>query len=92
MTTTQRCAFAHVDAALDQIQQARVAAMAQPGSVERAVQLAELAEAEAAWWEELSERSATRAHWRAALVAREHAQHAARHWRRHAAVPSVKGR
>lgn len=89
MTSTQLPAFAQVDAALDDILQARVAAVAQPVSVERCLQLAELADVEAAWWEELSERCRTRVHWRAALTAREHARHTARHWREQATVHAV---
>lgn len=84
MTSTQLPAFAQVDAALDEVLHARVAAMAQPAGIERCLLLAELAEVEAAWWEELSERCRTRVHWRAALTAREHARHNARHWREQA--------
>lgn len=86
MTTAQLSALEQINAALDQIQQARAAAMTQPACAERALRLAELADVEAAWWEELSERSRARVHWRAALAAREQAQHAARYWRRRAAA------
>lgn len=81
MTTTQVSVFEHADTALDQILQSRAEAVAQPASLQRCLQLAELAETEAAWWEELSERSRTRVYWRAALVAREHALRTVRHWR-----------
>ena len=81
MSSTQITAAGQVDAALDEILRVRATAMAQPPSVQRCLLLAELADVEAAWWEELSERSRTRVYWRAALTAREHAQHTARHWR-----------
>ena len=71
-----------VEAALDGIQRAREQVMAQPPSAEHSQQLAVLADAEASWWEALSEHSRVRVHWRAALTAREHAQHIARSWRR----------
>ena len=80
-TATELPVTEQIDTALDEIQQARAVAIALPGSVERCLQLAELADVEAAWWEELSERSRTRIYWRAALAAREYAQHTARHWR-----------
>lgn len=73
-----------VDAGLDTIQRARQLALTQPTSVEKYLALAQLAAAEASWWEALSERCRVRAYWRAALTAREHAQHAARHWQRRA--------
>lgn len=76
-----------IDAALDEIQQARAQLLARPASPHRSVQLAELAEAEAAWWARLCEHSDTRVHWRAALSAREHAQHTARRHRRQAGCP-----
>lgn len=60
--------------------------MAQPPSVQRFLRLATLADADAAWWEELVERSTTRARWRAALAAREHTLCTARHWRHLAAL------
>jgi hypothetical protein len=76
-----------VDAALDEISRRRTRLMATPATPWRAAQLAELADTEATWWEAVSERCATRVHWRAALAAREHAQHTARHWRAHAHHP-----
>ena len=76
-----------IDAALDDIQQTRERLLAQPAGAERSLQLAELADAEALWWEALSERAGTRVHWRAALSAREYAQATARHHRRQAAPP-----
>lgn len=60
--------------------------LAQPPSVKRHLHLAELSDADAAWWEELVEHSNTRARWRAALAAREHALCTARHWRHLAAL------
>lgn len=89
MTTTQLPAFAQVDEALDEILRVRTAATAQPAGVERSLLLAELADVEAAWWEELSERCRTRVHWRAALTAREHARHNARHWREQATAQAA---
>lgn len=89
MTTAQISVFEQVDAALDQILQSRAEVMAQPAGVQRCLRLAELAEVEAAWWEELSERSRTRPYWRAALVAREHARQTARHWRTQADALAV---
>jgi hypothetical protein len=86
---SQSSRIEQVDVALDEIQHARDQVMAQPSSAERALQLAKLADVEASWWEALSERSRTRVHWRAALVAREYAQHAARHWRQGAAAPQL---
>ncbi len=74
-----------IEAALDSIQRAREQVMAQPPSAEHSQQLAVLADAEASWWEVLSEHSRVRVHWRAALAARERAQHIARNWRRRAA-------
>ncbi len=59
---------------------------AQPPSVERYLHLATLSYADAAWWEELVERSTTRAQWRAALAAREHILCTARYWRHLAAL------
>lgn len=78
-----------VNAALDEIQQARAQVMARPVSMECCGQLAELAEVEAAWWEVVSEGSRTRVSWRAALSAREHAQSTARYWRGRAAAQQV---
>jgi hypothetical protein len=75
-----------IDDALDAIQRAREQVIAQPPSAERSWQLAEAAAAEASWWEALSENSRTRVHWRAALAAREHAQHTAHLWRQSAAA------
>lgn len=75
-----------IDAALDEIRSARQQAMAESISVQRFLRLAELADVEARWWEALSEHTRTRVCWRAALVAREHAQRTARHWRHRAAV------
>ena len=86
MTTAQISVFEQVDSALNQILQSRAEVTAQPAGVQRCLRLAELVEAEAAWWEELSERSRTRAYWRAALVAREHARQTARHWRHQAEI------
>jgi hypothetical protein len=60
--------------------------LTQPPSVERYLQLAQLSDADAAWWEDLVEHSDTRAQWRAALAAREHALCTARHWRHLAAL------
>jgi hypothetical protein len=74
-----------VDAALDRIQRAREQVTARPPSAENSQRLAELADAEASWWETLSEHSRVRVHWRAALAARERAQRVARGWRRRAA-------
>ena len=91
LVTEARTSAEQVDGALDEILQARVVAVALPASAERSQQLAELADVEAAWWEELSERSRTRVYWRAALTAREHAQHTARHWRDRAAAQQVPG-
>ncbi|MGH3795631.1 MAG: hypothetical protein ACRDSP_12145 [Pseudonocardiaceae bacterium] len=76
-----------IDAALDEIQHVRDQVLTQPPSARRSLQLAELADLEAAWWEALSEHTATRVHWRAALAAREHAQRTARHHRSQAALP-----
>lgn len=73
-----------VDAALDEIHQVRTRVLTQTPTPARCLQLAALADAEAAWWEVLSESSRTRVHWRAALAAREHAQHTARLWRHRA--------
>lgn len=73
-----------VDAALDGIYHRRAQLMATPPTPWRAVRLAALADVEATWWEAVSERAHTRVHWRAALLAREHAQRTARHWRHHA--------
>ncbi|MFN2497176.1 MAG: hypothetical protein ABR608_14950 [Pseudonocardiaceae bacterium] len=87
--TTQITASEQVDAALDEILRVRAAATAQPVSVERSLLLAELADVEAAWWEELSERCRTRVYWRAALTAREHARHTARHWREQATAQAT---
>lgn len=78
-----------VNAALDEIQRARAQVMARPVSLECCVQLAELADIEAAWWEVVSEGSRIRVSWRAALSAREHAQRAARYWRGRAATQRV---
>jgi hypothetical protein len=75
-----------IDDALDEIQRAREQVIAQPPSAERSRQLAEVADVEASWWEALSENSRTRVHWRAALAAREHAQHTAHRWRQSAAA------
>ena len=74
-----------IDAGLDKIQHARELVMARPTSAKRSLQLAGLADAEACWWEALSEQCRIRAHWRAALAAREHARLTARTWRRRAA-------
>ncbi len=74
-----------VDASLDEIQRARELVMARPPSMERSLQLAGLADAEACWWELLSEFCRVRVYWRAALAAREHAQLTAWTWRRRAA-------
>jgi hypothetical protein len=86
MTTTPTTVLAQVDAALDRLGQARAQATAQPDSLARSRQLAELADIEAAWWEVLAEHSHTRVRWRAALVAREYAQQTARTWRARAAA------
>ncbi len=75
-----------LDAALDGVHRAREQVMTQPSSVERSLRLAALADVEASWWEVLSEHSRTRVHWRAALVAREHALQAARRWRQRVTV------
>ena len=74
-----------IDAALDKIQHTRELVMTRPTSANQSLQLAELADAEACWWEALSEQCGVRAHWRAALVAREHARLTARRWRHRAA-------
>lgn len=73
-----------VDASLDEIQRARELVMARPPGVERSLRLASLADAEACWWESLSEFCRVRVYWRAALAAREHAQLTARTWRHRA--------
>jgi hypothetical protein len=75
-----------INDALDEIQLAREQVLAQPPSAERSRQLAEAAAAEASLWEALSENSRTRVHWRAALAAREHAQHTAHLWRQRTAA------
>jgi len=74
-----------VNASLDTIHRAREQVMARPPSAQRSLQLAGLAQAEAGWWELLSEYCPVRVYWRAALAAREHAQLSARTWRRRAA-------
>ena len=91
ITATEQPVTEQIDTALDEIQQARAEAMALPASVERCLQLAELADVEAVWWEELSERTRTRVYWRAALAARAHAQHTASHWRSRATAQQVSG-
>lgn len=86
MTAVQTSVSGRVDAALDEIQLARVEVMARPDGVERSVRMAGLCDHEARCWSVLFERSNTRAHWRAALNAREHAQQMARAWRRRAGL------
>lgn len=86
MTVTRISVFEQINAGLDRIQQARAEAMTQPAGTERCLYLAELADAEACWWEVLFEHSHARLQWRAALVARDHARHTARCWRDRAVV------
>ena len=74
-----------VNASLDTIHRARERVTARPPGAQRSLQLAGLAEAEAGWWEALSEYCRVRVYWRAALTAREHAQLSARTWRHRAA-------
>ncbi|HEU0087683.1 MAG TPA: hypothetical protein VFQ77_08535 [Pseudonocardiaceae bacterium] len=80
-----------VEAALDAIDRIRAQVLTTPRTVRRCLQLAELADVEAAWWEAFSEDSRNRLHWRAALAARAYAQYTARLWRHRAAQPSTVG-
>ncbi|MGH3628603.1 MAG: hypothetical protein ACRDRL_14360 [Sciscionella sp.] len=84
MTTSQAAVFQQINAALDMIQQELAVANAQPPGVERCLRLAELADAEAAWWAELSEHTRLRVCWRAAQAAREYALQTVRLWRQQA--------
>jgi hypothetical protein len=74
--------IAEVDAALDAIQRRREEAIACSDGRTMYRRLAELADAEAGWWEQVSERARFRLHWRAALTAREHARYLAGRYRR----------
>ena len=78
-----------VNASLDTIHRAREQVMAPPPTAQRSLQLSlqleDLAEAEAGWWELLSEYCHVRVYWRAALAAREHTKLSAQTWRHRAA-------
>jgi len=78
-----------VNASLDTIHRAREQVTAPPPTAQRSLQLslqlADLAEAEAGWWESLTEYCRVRVYWRAALAAREHTQLSAQTWRHRAA-------
>lgn len=92
-SSDSRCSSTEqVDTALDDIGRVRAQVLTQPPTATRCLQLAALAESEAAWWEIHSETSRTRAHWRAALAAREHALHTARQWRHQAALQHTSQR
>lgn len=82
--TSQTAVFEQINAALDMIQHEVAVANTQPPGVQRYLRLAELADAEAAWWAELSEHTRLRVCWRAAQAAREYALRAVRHWRQQA--------
>lgn len=85
--TDQPSPIDQVDAALDDILRRRAQLLAHPLTPQRAVELAELADLEAACWEAVVEQCRTRVYWRAALSAREHARSAARRWCHHAQQP-----
>lgn len=84
MTAAELSGLDRVNTALEQLWRHHAQAIRQPSGIERCQLLAQLAEVEAACWEEVIERSPVRVQWRAALLAREHALQAARCWRRRA--------
>ena len=70
-----------LDALLEQLQRRRERVLSAVPGADRAARMAELYEQEARLWSLLFERSQTRIHWRAALLAEAYARSCTRAWR-----------
>lgn len=91
MTAGELSISEQVDVALDAVVRRREQLMALPSGQWRCIQLAELAEIEACWWQVLVEHARLRVYWRAALAAHEAARRSAQTWRRRADVHPLPG-